>query len=243
MPRAWVEFVDPQDPEQVFRCDLTFLTSAWTCVFGSACQGLYADRPDDGCCTLGAHFAEPADEERVAAAVAELTDADWQFRRRSRRGGWACDDGDDRVTRLVDGACIFLNRPGFAGGAGCALHSSALRRGVSPVTTKPDVCWQLPLRRVFEERESPDGRVVSLVTITEYERAGWGPGGHDFHWYCSANIAAHVGRRAVWESCRDELTALIGAAAYQVLAGYCRTHADHPIAPHPATVLARQRDR
>ena len=32
------------------------------------------------------------------------------------------------TTRLVDGACIFLNRPGFAGGAGCALHSAAARR-------------------------------------------------------------------------------------------------------------------
>jgi len=26
-PRAWVEFVDPADPEQVIRADLTWLTS------------------------------------------------------------------------------------------------------------------------------------------------------------------------------------------------------------------------
>ncbi len=30
------------------------------------------------------------------------------------------------MTRLVDDACIFLNRPGFAAGAGCALHTAAL---------------------------------------------------------------------------------------------------------------------
>ena len=30
-------------------------------------------------------------------------------------------DGARNHTRVVDGACIFLNRPGFAGGSGCAL--------------------------------------------------------------------------------------------------------------------------
>ena len=55
-PRAYVEFPDPGDGDTVYRCDLTWLTSHWTCIFGSGCQGIYADRPDDGCCTLGAHF-------------------------------------------------------------------------------------------------------------------------------------------------------------------------------------------
>ncbi|HEV7628801.1 MAG TPA: hypothetical protein VGO89_20105, partial [Streptomyces sp.] len=32
--RAWVEFPDPADDEQLFRCDLTWLTSRWNCVFG-----------------------------------------------------------------------------------------------------------------------------------------------------------------------------------------------------------------
>ncbi|MBK3647662.1 hypothetical protein JHN46_44535, partial [Streptomyces sp. MBT33] len=52
--RAWVEFPDPADDEQVFRCDLTWLTSRWNCIFGSGCQGIQAGRADDGCCTLGA---------------------------------------------------------------------------------------------------------------------------------------------------------------------------------------------
>jgi len=64
-PRAWVEFADPGDAGQVFRCDLTWLTSRWTCIFGSGCRGIYAGRPDDGCCTLGAHFSDKADEKRV----------------------------------------------------------------------------------------------------------------------------------------------------------------------------------
>src|ERR1051326_5655500 len=28
---------------------------------------------------------------------------------------------------------------------------------------------------------------LNYGTITEYDRRGWGPGGHDFHWYCSGN--------------------------------------------------------
>ena len=50
-------------------------------------------------------------------------------------------------TRKYKGACIFLNRPGFAGGIGCALHTKALKLGIEPLTMKPDVCWQLPIRR------------------------------------------------------------------------------------------------
>src|SRR3990170_966671 len=84
-PRAFAEFVDPADADTVFRCDLTWLTSNWTCIFGRGCQGIYADRPDDGCCTLGAHFADDDDEQRVAAHVAKLTDQDWQNRKAGRK--------------------------------------------------------------------------------------------------------------------------------------------------------------
>ena len=57
--------------------------------------------------------------------------------------------GDDERThtRVVDGACVFLNRPGFSGGAGCALHIAALQSGESPTEWKPSVCWQLPAAR------------------------------------------------------------------------------------------------
>jgi hypothetical protein len=61
-PRSWLEFVDPADPHQVFRCDLTWLTSRWTCIFGQGCRGIYETSPDSGCCTLGAHFSDEEDE-------------------------------------------------------------------------------------------------------------------------------------------------------------------------------------
>jgi hypothetical protein len=83
-PRAWVEFIDPDDSDQVFRCDLTWLTSNWTCIFGGGCQGIYKGRPNDGCCTLGAHFSDADDEKRVKKYVKELGKDDWQFRKEGR---------------------------------------------------------------------------------------------------------------------------------------------------------------
>ena len=92
-------------------------------------------------------------------------------------------------TRKYKGACIFLNRPGFEGGIGCALHSKALKLGVEPLTMKPDVCWQLPIRRSQEWVTRPDGTEILKTTITEYDRRGWGEGGADLHWYCTGDPA------------------------------------------------------
>jgi hypothetical protein len=236
-PRAWVEFVDPDDDEQVFRCDLTWLTSSWTCIFGRGCAGIYAGRPDDGCCTLGAHFADEDDEERVAAHVAELTDQDWQNHKTGRKRWVETDDDGARKTRVHDGACIFLNRPGFAGGAGCALHGYALRNDLHFVHTKPDVCWQLPIRRTYRTVERPDDTSYLEISIGEYERSGWGPGGHDLDWYCSSNTEAHVGVEPVFVSSEAELVELMGRAAYDELARHCEAHlrSRSALALHPAT--------
>ena len=134
LARTWVEFTDPDNPRQRFRCDLTWLTSRWTCVFGTpACRGLYAGRPDDGCCTLGAHFTERDDYRTVRAAAARLGPDEWQFHDLAHRHGvlarrgWTEREDGAHKTRVVDGACIFLNRPGFPAGAGCALHQRAVR--------------------------------------------------------------------------------------------------------------------
>ena len=229
-PRAFVEFVDPADPDQIFRCDLTWLTSHWTCIFGRGCGGIYADRPDDGCCTLGAHFADQKDERRVRGAVRQLSSELWQYKPEARAGGWIETEASETVragerpgrkTRVVDGACIFLNRPGFPAGAGCALHLLALRQGRHHVETKPDVCWQLPIRRQFRTVTRHDETTYTEVTIGEYGREAWGPGGHDLDWYCTANTDAHHGRLPVYRSSRVELIALMGDEAYATLAGIC----------------------
>ena len=229
-PRAFAEFVDPDDADQVYRCDLTWLTSYWSCIFGQGCRGIYADRPDDGCCTLGAHFADDDDELRVAKSVRKLTNDVWQYRKVAKTGGWVeledpeqVREGEEpaRKTRVVDGACIFLNRPGFAAGSGCALHLLALRQGRPITETKPDVCWQLPLRRQFRTVTRTDETTYTEVSIGEYGREGWGPGGHDLDWYCTSNTEAHHGRRPVYRENRDELIALMGESAYVLLTGLC----------------------
>ena len=73
----------------------------------------------------------------------------WQYIGRSRKkGGPFKKNADgDWVTWKADGACIFLNRRGFEGGPGCALHRLALERKQRPVDFKPDVCWQVPVIR------------------------------------------------------------------------------------------------
>ena len=98
------------------------------------------------------------------------------------------------VTRLVDDACIFLNRPGFAGGAGCALHIAALEAGERPLDWKPNVCWQVPLR--LEHSTDENGHVTSR--LRDWKRRDWGDGGADFHWWCTESPEAFVGDEPVY---------------------------------------------
>jgi hypothetical protein len=245
-PRAFVEFADPADADQVFRCDLTWLTSSYQCIFGQGCPGIYASSPDVGCCTLGAHFSDADDQRRVASYVAQLTPDHWQLHpgRKVRKSDWVTTDEEGEpktLTAEVDGqsACVFQNRPGFASGAGCALHGLALEQGREPLETKPDVCWQLPIRRTFRTVERPDDTSYTEVTITEYDRRGWGPGGHDLDWYCSGNTEAHVGVEPLYVTNEPELVELMGRAAYDALVVHCEAHlrsrsalALHPADPH-----------
>jgi hypothetical protein len=218
-PRQWIEFEDPDDPNQIFRCDLTWLTSRWNCIYGHGCKGIEPGRPDDGCCTLGAHYSDKDDEKRIANAAKRLTPDIWQFESVAKKKGITTRDRDGaKQTRRVEGACIFLNRPGFSGGAGCALHILALKGGVSPVETKPDVCWQLPIRRWYEKRSFDDGAKRQVINVGEYDRRAWGPGGHDLNWYCTGNPAAHTAQEPVYLSQKDALVELMGEKAYRKLA-------------------------
>lgn len=236
--RAWVEFADPADEEQVFRCDLTWLTSRWSCVFGQGCQGIQAGQASDGCCTLGAHFSDEEDEARVAAHVARLTPEQWQHIDVGQESGWVETDEDgERKTRRFRGSCIFNNRPGFPAGAGCALHVQALQENREPLETKPDVCWQLPIRRTYEWVELADGEERLYVSIGEYDRRGWGSGGHDLHWWCTGATSAHGAGDPVYVSYRPELTELMGKEGYDRLVELCeqRLASQLPLlAPHPA---------
>ncbi len=226
----WVSFEDLEE-ERTWVFDVTFLLSPWTCIFGRGCQGvLTGPAPElvQGCCSYGAHFTGEEDVARVTAAAAELTADQWQFRTEGRRKGVTKrDPGGDRVTRMVKGACIFLNRDGFATGAGCALQ-----QGRPPLDLKPDVCWQLPLRR--EDTVAADGHVTS--TVRQWDRRHWGAGGAEFHWWCTESPEAFVGHRPVYLEMAEELVALVGAPTYERVCTYLTRRgqgASVPV-PHPA---------
>jgi len=236
----WVSFEDPEE-ERTWVFDVTFLLSGWQCIYGRGCQGvLTGPAPElaQGCCSYGAHFTDDADVARVTAAARTLTEEDWQFATTGRRAGVVRTQPDGtRITRLVDGACVFLNRPGFAGGPGCALHRAALGRGQPPLELKPDVCWQLPLRR--EDTSEDSGRVIS--TVTQWDRRHWGDGGQEFHWWCTEAQEAFRGRQPVYQSLRPELIAMVGAPVYERLEAYLQArHGTGIPLPHPV-LRARRR--
>jgi hypothetical protein len=125
----------------------------------------------------------------------------------------------------VKDSCIFLNRvgyeaPGYSGSFGCVLHHLAVKDQVHFVETKPDICWQLPLRRSWETREIGDDE-ITVVVIGEYTRNAWGEGGADFDWYCTSNSEAHVGREPVYKSSKVELLTMMGPKGYAELEKLC----------------------
>lgn len=233
----WVSFADP-DEDRTWMFDVTFLESSWTCIFGRGCQGVLtgpAADANEGCCSYGAHFTDEEDARRVEAVAATLGPDVWQHRRHPKAKDGVVRTGKkgQLTTRLVDGACIFLNRPGFPGGAGCALHLAAQARGVSPISLKPDVCWQLPLRR--EDHRSDDGHVTSVVR--QWDRRDWGEGGAEFHWWCTEAPEAFVGAQPVHVTLHDELVALVGRPVVERLQALLGTR-HRPARRGAATVVA-----
>jgi hypothetical protein len=83
----------------------------------------------------------------------------------------------------------------------------------SYIPLKPDVCWQLPLRR--EDVVLANGRLVTR--IGQWDRPDWGTGGEQFHWWCTEEPAAFVGATRVVDSMSQELIAIMGDAAYRQL--------------------------
>ncbi len=237
----WLAF-DDNDGE-AWLIDATFLASRWTCIYGAGCPGIEADSRTDehGCCIHGAHFADKADRRRVRAAVQRLTPDQWQW------AGVAADlgkpivknDDGDWVTRTHDGGCIFLNRPGFARGSGCALHVAAQDHGERPLDWKPDVCWQLPVRL---DSHVDDNEHTTWI-LREWRTRDWGEGGDGFSWWCTESPEAHVGEDPVYVTLEDELVEMCGRDVYdQMAAALAQRTSTTTLLPHPA-VRRRPADR
>jgi hypothetical protein len=113
------------------------------------------------------------------------------------------------------------------------LHLLAMDNNESYIPLKPEVCWQVPLRR--EDETGDDGHVVTR--IGQWNRRDWGDGGADFHWWCTQDdTRAFVGKTRVVDSMRDELVAMVGDETYTDLLAYMDARATAPkpaLLPHP----------
>ncbi|MGI8983157.1 MAG: hypothetical protein ACR2HM_01270 [Acidimicrobiales bacterium] len=201
--------VEVDDGATVWRFDAAFLRSNWTCIWGRGCQGILPEPAEDlgqGCCSIGAVFDGEEEAMTIGALAATIDPSRFQH----HGAGSVYADGARTATRVVDGACIFLNRPGFAGGAGCALHLEAIRAGESPVHWKPSVCWQLPVK-VDWERGDGD---TEVATVRRWSREDWGAEGETMAWCCTEGDRAYVGAAPVVESLGAELENIVGPAVY-----------------------------
>ncbi len=232
----WISFEDP-DEHRTWVFDATFLRSNYHCIYGAGCKGIL-DEPDPesmlGCCSYGAHFVDDEDIGALQATFERVEPRHMQFHKKARKGGFLrdgdpADDGTpSTVTRLVDDACIFLNRPGFDGGAGCALHIAALEAGEHPNDWKPQVCWQVPIR--LEHSSDESGHVTSRVR--EWKRRDWGEGGAEFHWWCTESPEAFSASEPLYVTGRDELVRLVGESIYLAMAELLGRPGWTPL-PHP----------
>ena len=206
------EFEQIVEGDTVWRFERSFLTSAWTCVFGRGCKGILPEPAEHlglGCCSIGADLGDEDEARMIGALGATLGPERFEHHADAAAGG-VFSDATRLHTRVVDGACIFLNRPGFAGGSGCALHLEALAQGESPVDWKPSVCWQLPIRVDWQLQ----GDGTEVATVRRWTRHDWGAEGTTMAWCCTEEPEAFVGDRPVVDSMGDELEALVGPAVY-----------------------------
>ena len=196
------------DGDTTWRFDVGFLRSNWTCIFGRGCPGVLpeaAPHLGHGCCSYGADLDGDDEAMLVGALAATLEPSRFEHHAEAAAGGVLA-DLDRLATRVVDGACIFLNRPGFAGGSGCALHLAALDADESPTEWKPSVCWQLPIKVDWEA--GPDD--TEVATVRAWTRADWGVEGETFGWWCTEDEQAYVGDAPVLDSLAEELAAVVG---------------------------------
>src|SRR5699024_5529613 len=103
--------------------------------------------------------------------------------------------------------------------------------GQEPLELKPDVCWQLPIRRSYRTVERPDGTSYLEISLTEFDRRAWGAGGKDFDWYCTGNLQAHSASVPIFMGMEAELRELIGDNGYELLAAACRDAMEASQAP------------
>ena len=212
-PTRFESFVDPIDGTR-WEIDVGFTDSSWNCIWDRGCQGIL-DHPapelQQGCCSVGAELLDDEEARTIGALGASLDPGHFQYADEAVTGGVFASGYEGQThpgaTRVVEGACIFLNRPGFAGGEGCALHLAAVAEGESPVDWKPSVCWQVPIR--------VDRLDDGTRRLRRWRSDDWGEEG--VAWTCTQDRTladAYTGPAPVVATLERELIALVGREVY-----------------------------
>ncbi len=233
------DLVDPVDGTR-WRVDKDFINSNWTCIWDAGCAGIHDEPTVDlqqGCCSAGAHLLDDDEAMMIAAVAATMDPVHFQHAAVAEEEGVFVDDRR-HATRVVDGACIFLNRPGFAGGVGCALHLEALSTGDDPMDFKPSICWQAPIKVDHHDDGSK--------TLRPWSRDDWGPDGQKMAYCCTERQAdrpaqstddlasAFVGEVSVAISLHHELRGVLGPELAERLRADAQASAEQTIPNEPA---------
>lgn len=228
--KEWATFIDPRDAS-TWQIDLTFLSSAWRCIFGSGCKGIHGDAAV-GCCSSGVFIQADSDDEEgaedfemVADRVEQLTDEDWDLRPRFASGWWKerGKGSGSKHTRVHDGACVFANRNGPSGTIGCAFHIAALKRGEDPIDWKPWVCGLVPFAI-----DHDDEAEHHTLRAYEHER-DWGSGeGEPLDWWCVDAPEAYTGGRPVYRAEESLLRRILGDELYEEVVDYMDARFETP---------------
>lgn len=224
--RQWVSFV--ADDGDTWMFDLTFFRSNYHCIYGQGCSGIETQPDPDsgrGCCSYGAHFVDDADAHRVMSVVATLNEDQWENAALFPELGapniaiedvidtlTEVDEEGDRITRIVDGACVLLNGDNAATGPGCALHHAAVAAELDPLVWKPEVCWQVPIR--VEHHVDDYDRHTHFVR--QWTRSDWGEDS-GIAWWCADADEAYTATQSAAHTLQPEIAALAGDAVAQAL--------------------------
>ena len=221
LSREWATFIDPRDASR-WNIDITFLASAWKCIYGTGCRGIHGV-PVGGCCQAGVFIQVGADDEqgaedfeRLAERVSQMTEADWD-RIDTHGDSWHKERSKgSRHTRVSGGHCVFQNRgDGTSGSIGCAFHVAALRRGEDPLDWKPFTCGLVP----FAIDHSADEDEHTLRPY-QHER-DWGSGEHEpLDWWCIDAPEAYVSATALYRTEEGLLRRVLGDDLFEEVAAY-----------------------
>lgn len=237
----WIEYTvadldskNPDYPNVRFRVNLSFLQSHYGCHYGT-CPGVLITGADTdmGCCQIGVGVEAGSDFNQVNEAVKRLTPDDVDNYEQIREEGWyrkiprkdrEPDENGVREpmyhTRVNDRGCVLANvTGGSAGKPGCALHVLALREGLHPSETKPEICWQIPFA-VMEEYDSTDW--CKIVTVTATHGTVWGSESTDNammpgYWCLETPDAYQNEPEPVYISAGTTLRKMMGDWAYELL--------------------------